>query len=252
MSSVGVEVHATVEDGSSVLSDGRRDEGLATRVVLDEVGHIMDDTSNSNESLAILGVLNKVVPANDGKLLEGRSPVELRTLLVELLLQLLNTALLNLVGTELLEVVGKAEPLPEGDGPLGGVILPPLNGISVVGGELVVEVVVSLTERDDGGDDVVTRGVAVVKRLVTQPVGKRVDAEGGLLDEANSENAAIYVTTEPVTPHESAEDGREDETHADDALDEVAVLPDYDGVLVEIGDIGAAGTLGILLEDHPA
>ena len=30
------------------------------------------------------------------------------------------------------------------------------------------------------------------------------------------------------------------------------MLPDNDGVLVEIGDVGAAGALGVLLEDHPS
>jgi hypothetical protein len=30
------------------------------------------------------------------------------------------------------------------------------------------------------------------------------------------------------------------------------VLPDNDGVLVEIGDVGTADALGVLLHDHPA
>ena len=30
------------------------------------------------------------------------------------------------------------------------------------------------------------------------------------------------------------------------------VLPDNDGVLVQVGDVGAANTLGVLLHDHPA
>jgi hypothetical protein len=32
----------------------------------------------------------------------------------------------------------------------------------------------------------------------------------------------------------------------------VTVLPDDDGVLVQIGDVGTANTLGVLLHDHPA
>jgi len=66
---VGVEVDTTVEDSSGVLANGRRDEGLATGVVLDEVCDVVDDTGDSNESLAILRLLNKVVPTDDGKLL---------------------------------------------------------------------------------------------------------------------------------------------------------------------------------------
>ena len=123
---------------------------------LDEIGDIVDNTSNGNETSAILGLLDEIVPANNRKLLERSTPVELRTLLVELLLELLDTSLLDFVGTELLEIVGKANRLPDADHPLGGVVLPPLNSVTVVGGELVVEVVVSLTEGDKGGEDVIS------------------------------------------------------------------------------------------------
>lgn len=133
MSGVGVVVDTTVEDGSGVLANGGRDQGFASGVVLDEVGHVVDDTSNGNESLAlVLGGVNKVVPADDGELLERSTPVEDRTLLVDLLLHLLDTALFDFVGTELLEVVGETEGLPDTNGPLGRVILPPLNGVAVV------------------------------------------------------------------------------------------------------------------------
>lgn len=86
MRGVGVQVNTTVEDGGSVLANGRRDEGLATGVVLDEVGHVVDDTSNGNESLAVLRLGNKIVPVNDGELVERGTPVEGGTLAVELLL----------------------------------------------------------------------------------------------------------------------------------------------------------------------
>jgi hypothetical protein len=249
---VGVQVDAAVEDGGGVLADGRGDEGLAAGVVLDEVGHVVDDAGDGDEGLAVLGVLDEVVPADDGELLEGRAPVELGALLVELLLHLLDAALLDLVGAELLEVVGETEVLPEGDGPLGRVVLVPFDGVAVVRGELVVEVVVALAEGDERGDDVVAGRVAVVKGLLAEPVGERVDAEGGLLDEADAQDAGVDVAAEPVTPEEAADERREDEAHGHDALDEVAVLPDDDGVLVEVGDVGAAGALGVLLEDHPA
>jgi hypothetical protein len=32
----------------------------------------------------------------------------------------------------------------------------------------------------------------------------------------------------------------------------VTVLPDNDGVFVQVGDVGTANTLGVLLHDHPA
>jgi hypothetical protein len=45
-------------------------------------------------------------------LLQGNTPIELGSLLVDFLLQLLDAALFDLVGAELLEVGGKAELLP--------------------------------------------------------------------------------------------------------------------------------------------
>lgn len=83
-------------------------------------------------------------------------------------------------------------------------------------------------------------------------MGKGVDAEGGLLDEADAEDAGVDEAAEEVVEHEAAEEGGEDEAHEDDALEVVAVLPDNDAVLVEVGDVSAANSLGVLLHDHPA
>ena len=154
---VGVVVDTTVEDGGSVLANGRVDESLATGVILDELANVVDDTSDSDPGLAVLGLGNKVVPADNGEVLEGNTPVKGGALLVELLLLLLETALLDLVVGELLEVVSETELLPHPDAPLGGVILPPLNSVTEIAGELVVEVVVTLTKGDKGGDDVISR-----------------------------------------------------------------------------------------------
>lgn len=250
---VGVVVDTTVEDSGGVLANGRADESLATGVLLDEVGNVVDDTSNGNEGLAVsLGGLNKVVPADDGELLNGGSPVEGGALLVNLLLELLDAALFNLVGAELLEVVGEANPAPGDNGPLGRVVLVPVDGVAEVRGELVVEVVVSLTEGDESSDEVVAGRVAVIEGLVTEPVGKRVDAESSLLDEADAEDTGVDETTNPVVPAKTADEGGEDEGHGENNLDVVAVLEDNDGVLVKIGNVGAALVLGVLLEDHPA
>ena len=125
-------VDTTVENGGCVLSNTGRDESLSTRVVLDEVGNIVDNTSNSDESAAILGFGLVIIPVDDRQLLERNTPVESLSLLVELLLQLLETALLNLVLLKLLQVVGESELLPDPDSPLGGVVLMPFNSIAVV------------------------------------------------------------------------------------------------------------------------
>lgn len=249
---VGVIVDTAVEHSGSVLADTRGNQSLASRMILDEVGDIVYDTSYGNEATAALSLGNIIVPFDDRKLLKRNTPVELGSLLVKLLLELLNTALFDFVGTELLEVIGEAELLPCPDAPLGRIVLPPGDGVPVVAGELVVEVVVALTKSDKSSDDVITRRVAVVKGLVAEPVSQRVDAEGGLLDEEDAEDTSVDESTEPVAPAETSDERREDKAHEEDDLEVVAVLPDDDLVLIQVGDVGTANTLGVLLHDHPA
>ncbi|KAG7145414.1 hypothetical protein HYQ46_005845 [Verticillium longisporum] len=104
VSGVGVKVNTTVEYGGSILADGRVDEGAPTGVILDEVGHVVDDTSDSDKALALLGLGNKVIPVDNRELLERNTPVEGGALLVKLLLELLDTSLLNLV--QIIHLVG--------------------------------------------------------------------------------------------------------------------------------------------------
>lgn len=132
MGSVGVVVNTTVEDSGGILSDTRRDKSLSTWVVLDEVAYIVDDTSYGNKGTTVLGFGLVVLPIDDWQLLKRNTPVESLSLLVELLLELLETALLDLILLELLQVVCESELLPDPDRPLGGIILMPLNGVSVV------------------------------------------------------------------------------------------------------------------------
>jgi hypothetical protein len=213
MGGVGMVVDTAVFNGGGIFTNSRRNEGLTAGVVLDEVGDVMDDSSNGNEGLSVLGVCNEVVPVDNWELLQGNTPIKGSTFLVELLLQLLDTALLNLVLAKLLQVIGKAKLLPDPDGPLRGVILIPLDGISVIRGILVVEVVVALTQGDESGNNVVTGRVSVVEGLLTEPVGEGVDAESGLLEEKGSEDASIDETAEPITPTETSDGGRHDKSH---------------------------------------
>ena len=196
-------VDSTVEHGSGVFADARADHGLTTWMVLDKVGDIVDDTGNRDKSAAILCLFNIIVPLQDWELLEGNTPVEFGAALVDLLLELLNTALFDFVGAELLQVVGQTKLLPGPDHPLGGVILVPFDGVAVVRRELVVEVVVALSKGGESRDHVVTRRVAVIEGLVTEPVGQRVDAEGSLLNEEDAQDTGVDEATPPVTPSET-------------------------------------------------
>lgn len=66
------------------------------------------------------------------------------------------------------------------DEPLGRIILVPLDGIAVVHGELVVEVVVAFTNGNERSDEVVAGSVLVIKGSLSKPVGQRVDTESRL------------------------------------------------------------------------
>ena len=83
-------------------------------------------------------------------------------------------------------------------------------------------------------------------------MGQAVDTESSLLDEKDSENTAVDEATEEVAPAETADEHGKDQSHENDRLDVVTVLPDDDGILVEVGDVGAADAAGVLLHDHPA
>ena len=85
-------------------------------------------------------------------------------------------------------MASETEPGADGDEPLGGVVLVPSDGVTVVHGELVVEVVVAFTDGGESGDEVVTRSVLVVEGRLAEPVGERVDTEGRLYSEEMSMN----------------------------------------------------------------
>lgn len=111
---------------------------------------------------------------------------------------------------------------------------------------------VTLTKSDKSSDNVITGRVAVIEWLVTEPVGQRVDAEGGLLDEEDSENASVDEAAHPVSPSKTSYKAREDHAHEDNGLDVVAVLPNDDRVIVQVRDIGTTNALWVLLHDHPS
>lgn len=74
----------------------------------------------------------------------------------------------------------QAELRADPDEPLGRIVLVPFNGISVVHGELVVEVVVTFADSYEGGNEVVLGCVLVVEGGLTEPVSEGVDTECGL------------------------------------------------------------------------
>lgn len=204
MRRVGVHVHAAVKHGRGVLADAAADHGLAAGVILDEIRDIVDHARHGDEAAPVLGLVDVVVPLDDGELVQGHAPVEPCALLVQFLLLLLHAALFDLVLLELLEVEGQSHLLPTPNRPLGRVILMPFNCIAVVGGELVMKIMVAFAEGDNRGDDVITRAITVVERLVAKPVRQGVNAEGRLLDKEDAQDTGVDEAASPVAPAKAA------------------------------------------------
>lgn len=114
-----------------------------------------------------------------------------------------------------------------------------------------LELLTSFAKSHQSRNHIIPRRVPVIEGLIAQPMGKRVDAKRGLLDKATAQNAGIDQPAFPVAP-DATDDGREDPGHGNDREDVVAVLPHDEGVLVEVGDVGAADALRVLVEHHPA
>jgi hypothetical protein len=101
--------------------------------------------------------------------------------------------------TSYLEMTRKSDCLASVDEPLGRIILIPLDSVAVVHGELVVEVVVSLTNSGESGEDMVSRSMFVIEGAISEPVRKRINAESGLVtglgswDEMKSKNRTHVV-----------------------------------------------------------
>lgn len=248
---VGVSVDASVEHGGSVLADGAHDESLSTGVVFDKRGHVVHNAGNEHQ-ISGLGLLSELLKLDHGQLLDGDAPVEVASPLVELLLSLLHETLLDGVLREGLQIPGQADLLKGPDEPLGGVVLVPDERVSVVRGELVVEVVVALSKGDEGGEHVVSGGSSVVKGLLADPVRQRVDAERHLLHKSVSHDAGVHKAALPVAPAETTNKGGQNNGHEEQNPHVVLVLESHDPVVVEIRNVGSALVLGVGHEQHPA
>lgn len=120
------------------------------------------------------------LPANNRQLLRIRSPVQDILSLPQLLQLHCQLTLANFILREYLQVTSETELLHPPNEPLGRVILVPLDSVTVVHGELMVEIVVTFTNGNESGDHMVTRSVLVVEGSLAKPVSKRVDTEGRL------------------------------------------------------------------------
>jgi len=132
--------------------------------------------------------------------------------------------------------------------------------------------VVSLSDGDQGGNEVVTRSVLVIESVLSEPMSQRVDTEGGLqgqvedcqttaerrriiyythvVHEQQPSSSGKEETSLPVTPTETSNTHGEEQSHDQKQRQIVVVLPPDNLGSSQVGDIGDAD-LGSRLEDHP-
>lgn len=63
-----------------------------------------------------------------------------------------------------------------------------------------MKIMVTFAEGNQSRHPVITWRIAVIKRLITQPVCKTVYAEGSLLDHKDTQDAGVDKASEEVTP----------------------------------------------------
>jgi len=250
VSSVRMVVNTTEEGSSGVLANHLDEQVWSTRVFLDEAGNVMNETRDEDEG-ASLGLFLERVPADDGEIVAVAGPYQSLLSFTKLLQLHGELTLPDFILGEDLQVAGETEEVAALDKPLGGVVLVPPDGVPVVHGELVVEVVVTFTKSAEGSDDMITRSVLVIERCFTEPVGEGVDAEGGVVDEAETEDTSIDEATLGVAPEEPGNKSGDNETHQENEFNVVPVLPPNDLVLAQVRDVSNTG-LSPRLDHHPA
>lgn len=98
----------------------------------------------------------------------------------------------------------------------------------------------------------VSRRAPVVKRLVPQVVAEAVDGKGALLNCHYAQDARIDETAAPIAPAQASHQSWKDPAKEDGDGGIVFVLPNDKGIVCEIGDVGTAVLLVILVEEEPA
>ena len=116
----------------------------------------------------------------------------------------------------------------------------------------MVEIVVTLAESHEGSENMVTWRVAVIKGLVTKPMGERVDTKSSLLHKENAQNASVDVAAHPIAPAKAGDGHGEEDSRDKHDGQVMLVLEADDRIFVQIRNVCAANTFGVLLHDHPA
>lgn len=116
----------------------------------------------------------------------------------------------------------------------------------------MVEVVVPLAQAEQGRDPMVAGRAPVVERLIAKVVPQAVDGERALLNRHDTEDTSVDESSFPISPAEPRDQGRHDPGEEYRNRGIVLVLPNNEGVVGEVGDVGAAVFLVVLVKKQPA
>lgn len=74
-----------------------------------------------------------------------------------------------------LQMVSKPNLMAQPNQPLGGIVLVPLDCVTIIHGELMMEIVIAFSECYEGSQQVISRRVLVIVRRVANPMGNGID-----------------------------------------------------------------------------
>lgn len=115
-----------------------------------------------------------------------------------------------------------------------------------------MEVVVAFTKGNQCSEDMVSWGSSVVKRLHTNPVGQRVDAESGLLNEEELQDTCVDETSPVVAPEKTSNQAGEKHSGSHHEKQVVAMLKHNNGVSSQVRDVCSGSVLRVGNAQHPA
>jgi len=199
VSSIGMIINTTEKCCGCILADHLGNKVSASRMLIHEVGNIVNEPSNQNER-SFGRLLLVAIPRNNGELIAVRGPKETFLGLSEAFQLHRELTFANFVIRENLQLLGQADLLHSPDEPFGRIILVPFDGIPVVHRKLVVEIVIALSNGDKSSDHMIAGCVLVIERSFTEPMSERIDAEGRVMNKNKSRCGGKEVTALPVAP----------------------------------------------------
>jgi len=114
-----------------------------------------------------------------------------------------------------------------------------------------MEVMVTFTDGHESSGEVIPWRVLVIKGSLSKPMRKRVDAKGRVMDENETKDTRIDVSSTSVSPQKPGKNRGYDEAHEENQLEIMPVLPPHYLVLAQIADVRHTRPTA-RLQEHPS